>query len=529
MHLTLVTRILLALTLGLVLSGPRVEAQSGRADRLGITFISSIDIPHEPERYERAVALGASWNRFPMYWDRIESQADRFNWDAYDELIVIDTNYGLRDVVVLLGIPGQWRVGDSIAGLREPIFDDGTDNPAPGKPINPANPWARFVRLAVERYMPEGALAQAQGWQRGEGIRVWEIWNEPDYAPFWSGGTADYARLLKVAYLAIKTIDPDAVVMFGGLLYPTQNNFLAQVLNIFINDPSARDNNWYMDAVGVHNYGDAWRSGWLTLVARQTMIAFGFERPVWITETGVPVWDDYPGPAWLTRDQQLRGGFASQVQQANFIIQSAAYAWSEGAEVILWHQLYDDCGNQPPGTNFPPHDGALCVGNATCFGEAFGMFRNPESSVCFAQHPTPDSPRPVTAAFRLLAETLGAGGLSRRGVVSDTRTDGLVTIEFTRPAADEWIVVMWNTRPNLQTIALPAQGTSARLHTLDGQRTILPSNGVYRVDLLPATMPRQRFLPDDQRAPIDIGGAPVILIERIAPTPASFATNTPTG
>ncbi len=522
-------RFLLALMLGLAFSGRRVEAQPNRADLLGITFISSIDIPHEPQRYERALALGASWNRFPMYWDRIETRADRFDWDAYDELIVTDTHYGLQDVVVLWGIPDQWRDGRSIVGLRQPVFEDGTDDPAPGKPINPANPWARFVRLAVERYMPDGVLAQAQGWRRGEGIRVWEIWNEPDYAPFWSGGVADFARLLKVAYLAIKTIDPAAVVMVGGLLYPTQNNFLAQVLNIYMNDPSARASNWYMDAVGVHSYGDAWRSGWLTLFVRQTLIAFGFERPIWITEMGVPVWDDYPGPAWLTRDQRLRGGFASQEQQANFIIQSAAYAWSEGAEVIFWHQLYDDCGNQPPGTNFPPHNGALCVGSAACFGEAFGMFRNTASSVCFAQHPTPDSPRPVTQAFRLLADTLGMGGLSRRGVVSDTRTDGLVTIEFTRSAADERIVVMWNTRLTPQPIVLSAQSSSARLYTLDGQQTILPMNGVYRIELPPATMPRQRFLPDDQRAPIDIGGAPAVLIERIASAPAPFATNTPTG
>jgi hypothetical protein len=157
------------------------------------------------------------------------------------------------------------------------------------------------------------------------------------------------------------------------------------------------------------------------------------------------------------------------------------------------------------------------------------MFRNPESSVCFAQHPTPDTPRPVTQAFRLLADTLGMGGLSRRGVVNDTRTDGLVTIEFTRPQTDEWVVVMWNTRPTLQSITLPAQGDRARLYTLDGQRTIQPANGVYRIELPPATMPRQRFLPDDERAPIDIGGAPAILIERIASTSAPFATNTPTG
>jgi len=320
------------------LFGLRAEAQPSRADRLGIGFISSVDIPHEPERYERALALGASWNRFPMYWDRIEAHAGRFDWEAYDDLIAADMRYDLRDVVVLFGVPEQWRDGNRIIGLREPVFHDGTDIPAPNKPINPANPWARFVRLAAERYMPGGALADELGWRRAEGVRVWEIWNEPDYAPFWGGGAADYARLLKAAYLAIKTVDPQAVVIVGGLIFPFQNNFLAQVLNIFINDPSAPENNWYMDAVGIHSYGDAWRSGWLTLFARQTMIAFGFERPVWITEMGVPVWDDYPGPAWLTRDQQLRAGFASQQQQqSNFIIQSAAYAWSEGAEVIFWH------------------------------------------------------------------------------------------------------------------------------------------------------------------------------------------------
>jgi hypothetical protein len=520
------------LSLGLLASvwfGLRAEAQPSRSDRLGISFISSVDIPHEPERYERALALGASWNRFPMYWDRIETQAGRFEWAAYDDLIAADMRYDLRDVVVLFGIPEQWRAGSGIAGLHEPIFADGTDAPAPNKPINPANPWARFVRLAAERYMPGGALANERGWRRGEGIRVWEIWNEPDHVPYWGSGAVNYARLLKAAYLAIKTVDPQALVMVGGLLYPTQNNFLAQVLNIFINDPSAQANNWYMDAVGIHSYGDVWRCGWLTLFARQTMIAFGFERPIWITEMGVPVWDDYPGPTWLTRDQQLRGGLASQQQQANFIIQSAAYAWSEGAEVIFWHQLYDDCGNQPPGTNFPPHDGALCVVNPICFGEAFGIFRNPASSLCFTQHPTPDSPRPVARAFRLLADTLGRGALSRRGVVNDTRQDGLVTIEFTRPETGERLVVMWNTRSTLQTIALPAQTHSARLYTLDGEQTIQPSAGVYRVDLPPASMPRQRFLPDDQRARLDIGGAPAILIEQPNAAPVSFAINTPMG
>ncbi len=36
------------------------------------------------------------------------------------------------------------------------------------------------------------------------------------------------------------------------------------------------------------------------MVARikQVLAAYGLDRPVWLNESGVPVWDDYPGPTW---------------------------------------------------------------------------------------------------------------------------------------------------------------------------------------------------------------------------------------
>jgi hypothetical protein len=37
--------------------------------------------------------------------------------------------------------------------------------------------------------------------------------------------------------------------MFGGLLYGTDVNWLAQVFNIFINDPIHNTFNWYTDVV----------------------------------------------------------------------------------------------------------------------------------------------------------------------------------------------------------------------------------------------------------------------------------------
>ncbi len=63
-------------------------------------------------------------------------------------------------------------------GLYLSVFSDDTDEPGPGKSINPDNRWAYFVNAAVNRYRPGGMLAQQQGWNDERGVRYWEIWNE---------------------------------------------------------------------------------------------------------------------------------------------------------------------------------------------------------------------------------------------------------------------------------------------------------------------------------------------------------------
>jgi hypothetical protein len=501
----------------LTASASGAQTQDGylRADRLGIAHISSVDVPRTDARYAQALELGAGWNRWPLYWDRVEGRMGQFDWSAYDDLVRDDVRHNLRLNVILLGIPAHRRDGNSIAGLQQPVFADGTDTPAPGKLINTQNPWARFVRAAVERYKPGGALARAEGWVNGEGVRVWEIWNEPDYAFFWSGTVFDYARLLKVAYLVIDATDPDATVMMGGLLYPTQENFLARVLAVYQDEPQPERYNWYMDAVAIHNYGDAWRSGWLTLIARQTLVEFGLERPIWLTETGVPIWDDYPGPLWTADSPQARSLLATADEQAAFTIQSAAYAWAEGAQVVIYHQLYDDCGNQPPGTDFAPDaTQAVCLPGEICAGDVFGIFRNPDDAVCFSQHPQPDTPRPVASAFALLAEVF-AQPFSRRGVIDDVRRDGVVLITFLRPETSERIVVIWNTLVTVQDFILPALGDSASLYVygIEGSQTLRPDDGGYALVLPAASMPRQRFR--ENRLSVDIGGSPIVLVERV--------------
>lgn len=478
-----------------------------RSPRLGINMVSMEEL-HTEDRYERALSLGAGWNRWPLYWNRVEVAPGEFDWAGYDRLVTDDVAHGLRIDAILLGPRGK------ISGLQEPIFSDRTDTPHEDKTINPDNAWANFVYQAVTRYKPGGALAQQEGWTGEEGIHVWEVWNEPDFLP-WDGSILEYARLLKTAYLVIKMVDPEAQVMFGGLLFNTNDNWLARVLAIYEDDPFHEEYNWYMDIIGIHSYVYPWRSGWLVLNVEQTLKAYKIKRPVWVNESGAQVWDDYPGQTWET-DPSKRLLQVTQQQQAYFFIQSTAYAWAQGADVVYYHQLFDDCGNQPAGTNFPPHDGELCKPGQLCYGDAFGLYRNESSSVCFSQHPEPGTARHVATAYQLMADVFGKGTLENPLIqVLDNKA---TVISFDRPDTQQRLYVAWNMTLDTVTLNFPLPDKLAVSYSLEDQKWLTPdSDGNFVVDLSAATCD---YFPSLEPGQITgIGGEPLIIVTHLSDKP----------
>ena len=482
-----------------------------RAERLGITFVGFIDNNMGPERYRNALILGSGWNRWPLYWDRVELQPGEYNWLAYDKLVATDIRHGLRTNAILLGRPVFWQAGDSISNLFQPIFADGTDSGGPDVAINLDNPWAQYVHYAVMRYMPGGVLAQHNNFGAEAGIRAWEVWNEPDVPHFWSAGSEAYARLLKVAAIVIRTVDPEAKVLFGGLLYANDQGFLSRVLRQIRSDPLRDRFDWFFDVIALHSYDDPWRSGWLAKVVEDTLKSYQIRRPVWLNETGVSVWDDYPGPVWAHNPEQ-RSRLATARQQAYFLVMSAAFAWAKGVEVVFYHQLYDDCGNYPAGSDFEPHGGELCA-NGLCFGDAFGIYRNARGSHCFSHHPHANTPRPVARAFLVLAEVFGSQAfapISLAGI-----DDDVTEIVFQR-SSGERIIVLWNNTSEALTVTLKATGADANLHFVNGETTLFPAiNGNYTLDLKPAS---DYSFPDLERNRSSaIGGEPIILVESPSP------------
>lgn len=480
---------------------------------MGITFISSLDHPANDLRYQRATLLGAAWNRWPLYWDRVERAAGVFDWSGYDRLVAQDVQHGLAINAILLGRPAFYGLGGGVQNLNVAAFSDGTDIPAPGKQPNPANPWAVFVYNAVMRYKPGGLLASTMGWPAGTGVSVWEAWNEPDLTMFWSAGVEQYARLLKVTYLVAHQADPSTRVMFGGLAYgnPDQDDWLAKVLAIYAADPLRQTFNWYMDQVAVHNYTYARRSGLVVNRIESELAKYGLNRPVWLNESGVPAWDDYPGPVWTAAIPSERQYRATMQQQANFWVASTALAWASGAEVVFYHQLYDDCGNQ--GGDFPPHNGEYCATGAMCAGDAFGLYRNERGEACFSQHPLPGSPRPVAGAYYRMAQIFGAAPFANGQIESQ---EGSTLVSFDRPTTGERVLVMWNRTTGELKLDVPALGDSAQLYDIANQDyELIPTDGKYTIGLQPLTADNLPGLPAGELS--GIAGAPMILVEKINP------------
>ena len=133
--------------------------------------------------------------------------------------------------------PPRGRPVDRPQGLSLPYND-------------PKNTWGQFVRKLAAR-------------QRGV-VDHWAVWNEPDlFDPAirytWDGSYEEYFQLLKVAYLNIKEVNPQAKVILGGLAYWWDKEYgrppyLGPLFEVMARDPDRKRNGDYFDIVAVHTY-----------------------------------------------------------------------------------------------------------------------------------------------------------------------------------------------------------------------------------------------------------------------------------
>ncbi len=375
---------------------------------------------------QAAVDADVAWERILFYWSQLQPH-NPDDWNTAhvpDEWLQWAQAQG-REVVGLLKNTPSWAT-DADPPLEASV-PRGLD-----LPINdPGNLWASFVRRAVSYYGPRG-------------VHRWIIWNEPDIEPGvygheWAGTTEEYYRLLKVAYLVIKDVDPSAQVHLAGLTFWHDQGWLRSFLGIATADPEGPAHNYFFDTISLHIYFQTDTVDFIVNEMRAALAAFGLNKAIWINETNASPDSDPEWPIVRPRFQvDLR-------EQASFILQAYALGLKAGAERIAVYKLIDV--GLPPG------------------GEPFGLLR-------------PDhSRRPAYLAYQLVTQHY-AGTISARAI-----RDPLWT-QVTLDRGGVTTRVFWARTMDDVSLNVPALAPQATLVDQEGNvQTLDGSSGSYELVL----------------------------------------------
>jgi hypothetical protein len=453
----------------------------GEDQRFGI-----VQAAHSPQL---AANAGATWERVIFPWSLIQKDSPKEWNEAYftDQQLRAQAARGETLVGVIIYTP-QWASPD----------------PPRAKPVDiprnlnlpydhPDNYWGQFVRKLAER-------------ERGV-VDHWVIWNEPDlYDPAlrytFSGSYEEYLQLLKVAYLNIKEVNPQAKVVLAGLSYwwdkeYARTPYLLGLMEVLNKDRDREKYNNYFDIVAVHTYGNPLNSYTIPMLARQWLESRGVRKPIWITESNVVPYNDPIGP--------LPSGHhrATLDEQASYVIQSFAMGIAAGVERQAVYKMLDEESED---------------------GNYYGLVRNNGST------------RPAYTAYQVASsyfknvisadyEWPGLPGAPSPADIQKVLNSNVNRAQFIWPAqvsrvvmerGDRRTTVLWNNSPAEVETNFGAESREATLITKYGQSTpITPRNGQYYVTLPGST---NNSDPDDPTI-ILVGGDPMIIDEPVAPIP----------
>jgi len=436
-----------------------------------------------------ATAAGSRWDRFDFRWNAIEDPQGSFNFAPHDSVVARDVANGI-DVVGILGSTAHWaapgchvtsQAAAVQAALRDaaggaPLFPMAVDDdywwrPCPPSGLNlpwdhPNNVWGTYVYTTVTHFKDD--------------VHVWEIWNEPDLGQtFWSGTPAEYAQLLKVGYQAVKAADPAATVLFAGLAYWSNPSYYASVLDELAILPDAAASDYFFDAMSLHLYSNVYNIRPVASDIYANMASRVGPHPIWLTETGVPLWDEWPP----NTPESLRTNRATGEEAAAYAIQGFAEARAIGIERFLWFRNHDDYMGIPGSSLY----------------EYFGLIRNDLSL------------RPAYVAFQVAAKYLHG----ENQITGPLGSGGVRRITFWGTPKGR-IDVLWNetgtTLPYDHTATLP----SAKVVDVHGNtQTVTTVGGVYPLTLEAATANTA------EDGSFIIGGPPLLVIHEDTTAPQS--------
>lgn len=277
--------------------------------------------------YDFLVESGSSWVRVPVNWANIEPvdvDPQSYNWTSSDRaLSAASVVTRSLSVIATIGSNPSWAATYS----QGPIDPEDLDS------------FAEFVQAIVERYDGDG-MDDAPG---SPVVNHWELYNEPDESvkPHWGNAGAEYADMLSTVYPAVKSANPYAQVLFGGIAYDWFDNQGGHFNRQFLDDVLAAGGGDYFDLMNFHVYPVFWYN-WTTRespgllekanVIKGILADSGYpNKPIIVTEAG-----------WHSNDHPQ---FPSTLEdQARYVVELFTQNMAAESQLMIWWMLYDPGG-----------------------------------------------------------------------------------------------------------------------------------------------------------------------------------------
>jgi hypothetical protein len=217
----------------------------------------------EAKDLEQMNHAGIGTMRYMFFWAAIEASPGTYDWSHHDALIREATARGIRIFPTLYGTPGWANMFGGVNGCGgcAPSTDATRDA------------FANFARAAVARYGPGGEFWTPRGGYCGAPalcpyqpapcgctqplpIHSWQVWNEQNSPKYYKPTPSPnvYAKLVATAGPAIKSVDPTADVVLGGMWGPPDTDAVIPTAEYLERIYSVPGIEGAFDSIAVHPY-----------------------------------------------------------------------------------------------------------------------------------------------------------------------------------------------------------------------------------------------------------------------------------
>jgi hypothetical protein len=314
------------------------------------------------EQFQRLRSGGAESVRLPVGWGSVQPvQGGPYDWSGLDTQVEQAARSGLDLLPFLSGAP-TWAVPSAFV----PATNHGAKAPAhlPVSGVGRGG-WINFLKAAVARYGPNGVFWTTHPTLPVHPIRTWQIWNEENFKYFVARpNPVEYGQLVKISSAAIKSVDPGATIVLGGMFAlpqeglktkqrPRQAYFATEFLELmYKGTPGIKT---AFQGVALHPYTARYQllTPEIEEVRDTLKASHDAGKGLWITELGWSSEAPSPGDVFAKGPS----GQAAQLKGALSLLRKKQRAWK--IQRVYWFSVDDQ-----------PHSCNFCDGSGL-FGEGF--------------------------------------------------------------------------------------------------------------------------------------------------------------